>query len=351
MMKINTILWCILLSVSLWGESPPLFASVIGVAENDTLNIREKPYYRSTKVGSLPSQAYIGIEKCQILKSATWCKVYQIAQHFHEGFNRSGWVNARYLKPINRGYALIDKTRNCDYVLRCKEAKCEVVSSYETDKEYKITSIKTEWIARERLQGESHFGAMTENEDGYCTLGNWVEDYLQQKRLNELKAEDGDTTLHHVIAFTEKLRILYHEDQIIPYIHPTKGVIMTWNVLFGGSEDMKFTRKDILNMREFDKKKIHWGQTYGRGDDVWMNLYTYMEMLTRAISDITKAKHLKKLKGFKCDDSSKCKGYEIFWINENSDVKEYDYLGLVVIVEKYEDQWYVVGLLRDRWTI
>jgi len=66
-----------------------------------------------------------------------------------------------------------------------------------------------------------------------------------------------------------------------------------------------------------------------------------MEILTLPIPDITRVEKLKNLKGFKCH----------LWINKDSDTKEYDWLGLVMILEKYKNEWYIVGLFRDRWTI
>ena len=82
-----------------------------------------------------------------------------------------------------------------------------------------------------------------------------------------------------------------------------------------------------------------------------MSLYSYFKILTRPIRAITKVEKLKNLKGFENHSSTNQIGYEVFWINEKSDTKEYDYLGLVVILEEYLGKWYVVGLLRDRWTI
>lgn len=76
-----------------------------------------------------------------------------------------------------------------------------------------------------------------------------------------------------------------------------------------------------------------------------------MEMLTLPIPDISRVEKLKNLKGFKCHLSSECIVSEIFWINKDSDTKEYDWLGLVMILEKYKNEWYIVGLFRDRWII
>ena len=129
---------------------------------------------------------------------------------------------------------------------------------------------------------------------------------------------------------------------------------MTWGVRFGGKDDKAYGYSDIKKMVQNRKHKLQLGQTYAKGDDVFMSLFNFMEMLTRPIEDITKVEALKKLnelKGFSCHPESTCKGYEIFWIDEASETKEYDWLGLVVIVEEYEGEWFVAGLLRDRWTI
>ncbi|BAF72955.1 SH3 domain-containing protein [Sulfurovum sp. NBC37-1] len=338
-----------------WKDT--LFATVINLKENDTLNVREKPNYRSKKTGALPLDAYVGVDSCKQVEHSIWCKVFHLAQHDYDGFGydaRPGWVNARYLKPDNEGYVIIDGKPDCDYTLRCQKGRYEVVESYETDKQYEITSIKTKWIDRDRLKASTNFGAMTEDPEasGYCTDGNHIQDYLHQKKLHKLEGNNHDTVRKRVIFFVDDLsNIVLDKKNILPCLHPKKGIVMTWNVLFGGKEDMLFGYNDIVNIEKNRYQKIHWGQTYGKGDDVFMSLYDYVSALTRSFKDISKIEEIKDLKGFKCPSKSECKGYEVFWINDNSDTKEYDWQGLVVILEKYHGKWYVVAMLRDRWTI
>ena len=179
----------ILLTTGVWADSishTPLFAKVVGVTKNDTLNVRSKPDYTSKKSGKLPPKAHIGIKKCKTMNKATWCKVYPLIQNWFEEFGAEseGWVNAHYLAFYDRGYVLIDGIGNCDYALQCKENKCEVLISYEIDKEHKITSIKTKWIERSLLKGESNFAAASNDpkinpEGGYCTIGLQIDDYLK----------------------------------------------------------------------------------------------------------------------------------------------------------------------------
>jgi hypothetical protein len=340
-----------------WAQEIPLFGSVVNLAKNDTLNVRSSPSYHSKKIGALPLNAYVGVDACKKIGKSLWCKVHHIAQRDYEEFGYGatpGWINAKYLDPSNSGYVIINGKPDCDYALRCKKGKCEVVESYETNEKNEITSIKTKWIDRKRLRGSSNFGAMTEDPDasGYCTNGNYIQDYLREKRLNVLMGKDNDIVRHRAIAFVEVLSSnpLWSEN-ILSYIHPKKGVIMTWNVRFGGEKDMQFGYSAIKNMEKNREQKIDWGQTFGKGDDVLMSLYDYIKMLTRPVMAISKVQKLKDLKGFKCAPKSECKGYEVFWIDKDSDMKEYNWQGLVVILEKSQNTWYVVGILRDRWTI
>lgn len=331
---------------------PPLFAKVIDIAEDDILNIRERPDHKSKKVGTQVPDAWMGVERCKRIKTSVWCKVYQIAQNvYSEDFN-PGWVNARYLKPENSGYVLIDGKGNCNYALRCKAGLCEVVTEYVQNENGDIIDLNITSIKRETLKGESNFGAMCREEecDGYCTSGNYIEDYLQRKKLEQLLGQTPDEALEHVLKFTNSINPMWTE-KILSSLHPKKPLIMTKNLRFGGKEDLSFSYSDIKNMGKNRKQKLFWGHTYGKGDDVWMSLYAYTDRLIRPLKDITKVEILKDLKGYQCSPTSECRGYELYWIDEISPTKEYDWYGLVVIVERYKDKWYVVGLLRDRWTI
>lgn len=350
-------LWLFFVSSTVLAQDDLLFASVINLKENDTLNVRSTPDYRSKKTGALPLDAYIGVDSCKQVGHSIWCKVFHLAQQDYDGFGwdaKPGWVNARYLEPDNEGYVIIDGKPNCDYALCCQKGKCEVVADYEVDEQNNITSIKTKWIDRKRLKASSNFGAMDEDPEasGYCTNGNYIRDYLHQKKLLELKGKNDDKVRKSVISFVDDLSHVVHDtENILPYLHPQKGIVMTWNIRFGGKEDMSFGYSDIKNIEKNRYQKIHWGHTYGKGDDVFMSLYDYVSALTRPFKDISKIEALKDLKGFKCSPNSDCRGYEVFWLNDNSDTKEYDWLGLVVILEKYHGKWYVVAMLRDRWTI
>ena len=362
-MKMKMLLVIMILSTGTWAEGTALFAKVINVGQNDTLNVRSNANYRAKKVAEIPPAALIGIEKCTLVQNSNWCRVYPLVQQWSEKFwqkSHIGWVNARFLNFSSKGYVKVkDRDTNCYYALKCakknKKEQCLIVTDTQMDKESHIVSLKTGWIDRTLLRGESHFGAIqkdtkTDPEGGYCTVGNHIEDYLKSKRSMELVKQYPEVAFQRTMDFVKALELM-NEKEISRYIHPEKGVTLTWNVVFGGREDLHFSQNDMAKMYEYDKSKIYWGTTYGKGDDVYMGLYSYVKMLAHPIERITKAKRLPKLKRFKYLANEELVGYEIYWIDEKSEMRDFTYKGLVIILEKKGSEWYVVGMLRDRWTV
>lgn len=329
---------------------PGLFADVVNVAKNDTLNVRAKPDYHSEKVGELPADAMVGIDYCKKIGQSLWCKVFSMSMlDFGTPLDevKSNWVNAGFLEFDNSTYVSIDGKEECYYSLKCQGNRCKVIlgTIYDSKTDY-VKSLKIDWIARERLKvGNNAIGVTG------CETDRVAEEFFQiQKVIKHLGQESKKA--FEVLSILRNLDDV-GSDSLANYIHPKKGVVMTWHVLFGGKEDLTFTQSDIKNLEKNRSKKNHWGYTYGRGDEVRMSLYDYIQQLTKPLKyfKISKVKRVRNLKGFHCPTRSQCKGYEIFWIDENSKTPEYDWQGLVMVLEKYQGTWYVVGLLRDRWTI
>ena len=67
------------------------------VARNDTLSVRIRPNYKSTKVGELSPYAD-GITKIKCIKH--WCKIKYLT---YDGNTIIGWVNSKFLSPCEPG--------------------------------------------------------------------------------------------------------------------------------------------------------------------------------------------------------------------------------------------------------
>ena len=182
----STIIILFLNAENVQKEYLGLFAFVVNVASNDVLNVRKEPNYKAEKVGEIPLDAYIGIEKCTTVNNSTWCRVYPLGQNWYEKFapQNAGWVNAKYLKFSNRGYVLIKGKKNCAYALKCIDDKCELVDDFEKNNaiEYEKTGLHTRWVERKYLKGESNFGVTPDNVDGFCNSGMFIDDYLKGKK-------------------------------------------------------------------------------------------------------------------------------------------------------------------------
>jgi len=160
---------------------PPLFGEVINIINNDSLNVRVSPNWHSKKIGALPKGGVIGLDRCKKIGDSIWCKVFHLTQRDYEEYgseSKSGWVNAKFLRANNIGYVIINSRANCDYAIKCIDNKCEVVVDYKQDKNGNITFLKTQWVNREKLRGSTNFGAMAEDGEGYCVIGNKIKEYL-----------------------------------------------------------------------------------------------------------------------------------------------------------------------------
>ena len=150
-------------SLMLWGQDAPLFGTVVGIDENDTLAVRAEATRHSKKLASLPEGARVGIDECRPVGHALWCRIRHLDQYDYEHYNidhaPQGWVNAHYLKGTNRGYVIIDGKPSCDYALHCRNGKYEVATDADTDEAGNILRLETAWVPRSRLASASHFGA------------------------------------------------------------------------------------------------------------------------------------------------------------------------------------------------
>ncbi len=182
----NKIILGLLFFNVLYAENLALFARVVNIDKDDRLNVRFKSNYKSKKVGAIPLNAYVGVEKCKNNKKTVWCHIYPLVQNWYDkfGFKNKGWVNAKYLKFENRGYVIIKGIRNCAYAIGCHNGKCEVVDNFKNAniEDYDKVGLNSIFIERAYLKGESNFGATPNNVDGFCNTGIFIDNYLKMSR-------------------------------------------------------------------------------------------------------------------------------------------------------------------------
>ncbi len=342
MQKIIHVFLLLLWTSAAKATAPALFGTAIHVAANDTLNVRAQPDYHSRKLGAFPNGAYVYIDQCRQIGRSRWCHIHPDSLADYGG--ASGWVNAKFLRESNHGYVRIKGRKNgCFVSLKCRGGNCLVVTQL-LGKE-NVTGLRTEWIARSRLIGASNFSAQNEKEEGYCVSLNYVDDYLKKKQKTHHDPA-YDTALHMIKALSTK-----NISAILSLIHPHKGIRLSEMVCFGSKDDKLFTRKQFKTYWK-NNQPIDWGHTYGRGDLIRKNLRNYVDDLSLDPRSINKIEKLdNKLRCFPVQGFGTLRGYSLRHTNPRSDTRDYDWQGIIIILAPYQGHWYVVGMLRDRWTI
>ncbi len=323
----------------------PLWGTVIGVAEDDVLNVRSRPDYRAPRTGSLPPEAVVGVERCKKVGRSTWCRVHHLAQYDYEGFGwdaKPGWVNARFLKGHNGGYVLIDGKAECAYAMSCKKGICDVVTDFKQDKANNVIGLIRKKIPRSRLRAASRFDAMGNEEGGYCVADHWIEDYLKRQKA----ATDSPKSL------SRKVVQWIHADDIdalARHVHPRRGVRLSWQTDFRQPRSHTFSR-DQLRTAYRSHKKLDWGTDTAKGDPIRIDLAGFFRALTRDPGRITQMQTC-NYRGFTVRHSNPMSCIEARWSDPRSQTRDFDWLGMVVVLEQYRGRWYVVGLLHNRWEI
>ncbi len=325
------------------GNDLPLFGSVVGVAEDDVLNVRSRPDYRTPKVGEIAPHGTVGIKRCRRIGTSRWCRIFGLAQNGYDG--GSGWVNARFLRFFDRGYVLIDARANCDYALSCDRGMCDVVTGYETDKSMHVTRLHHRTIPRSRLRASSRFGAMDDSKQasGYCTSDHRIEEYL--------KAQSHKNPSTPQALIRQTVRWIHTGDiaALARHIHPRHGVRLSWQTDFRRPRNHTFG-PDPLRAAYRSHKKLDWGTDTAKGDPIRMDLKSFFRSLTRNPAKIASLQTC-DCHGFTVRRSQPTACYEARWITPRSKTGDYNWLGLVVVLEQDGGAWHIVGLLHNRWEI
>jgi len=312
----------------------PLFAVVKNIKENDVLNVRATPDYRSKKIGYLPNEAMIKVYKCKKIKNkSTWCKIGHMGLYDYEGYEYGaldGWVNAKFLNFYNSGYVLVNKKGNCYYSFGCKEGICDVLLEEEIKK-----------IKRKYLLGVSRFEAFTledEEEGG--------EDPCNPNTFYIRIPKNVNTNLEIFIEYIQGWIIYNSLSYITNYIHPKKGLYLTYYTTFARKNN-HFTQKKFLNYLK-SNKKLYWGKSDGKGDKIYMSLNEFFKYFNERIESFDMGQTL-KINPNKFDFPNITKDTIAYEITQKQNGNNWQ--NLVIVLEKYKNRYYIVGLLYNRWSI
>ena len=326
-----------------------LFATVSGVASDDTLSVRVKPNWHTKKITELPPNAYIGVDECIKKGRSTWCKIHAVNRNLGENFEYSdklpGWVNAKYLKFSSRGYVAISGKKGCNYAVSCSSGSCRVVNVFNdiTMSKKRVISIKSKKYPRGVLRGIGELDIDGGEDSIYVCNRRGADINIYLSKHKRSKITSAKSVAREFLRALESQNI----DKIKSFIHPKYGIYITGDIHFAGY-NIKFNKKRFIKFYNSHKVFV-WGSDYGKGEPIKMSLRKMMR-LKRPLNSVIKITPLPKLKYFKAIKGYTLKGYEFFWDGKGK-APEYNWLGADVIMAKINAKWYVVGFLWNRWTI
>ena len=335
----------IFFGVNLWGVEGILFYQTDNFPEDDLLNVRQQPNYRAKKIDTLSLGVPLEVLQCTHNKTSKWCKIKPLYAP-----DTIGWVNAKFIAPqrYQEGYVTIEgQATDCAYLLECYAQKCSVVTSLG---EGETITPQRHWFARNRIHPATQFSAMPNDPDanGYCTTHHYLYDYLSHQKMTMLQetfpSQDFGVLIEMLYAIDQQ-----DSQKIASLIHPLRGIRLSALSYFDPKRSQHFTQQTFLDQYK-QRQILFWGEREGRAERIDQDLYAYLQTLPHDIPHISKVVPLNDLRNYPQQADQRLKAYEIFWYGGEGLSKEYAYQGLIVILEAYQSNWYVVGISRDYWT-
>ncbi|NLY43984.1 MAG: hypothetical protein GX066_08465 [Clostridiaceae bacterium] len=212
--------------------------------------------------------------------------------------------------------------------------------------------------------------AQSETEERFETGGNYNEEGKEESR-SETDVESGMDEPGTGIIKPELAKKIIKETAdkaidaisrkdaktISDLVHPVKGVRFTPYTYVSLEKDVVFKKGEIINFFE-DKEAYLWGHYDGSGEEIYLTPSEYYERFVYS-EDFKNAEKI----GYNEVLSSGNMLENQFEVYDNPIVVEYyfsgfnpeyegmDWKSLRLVFEKYEGNWYLVGIIHNQWTI
>lgn len=146
-------------------------------------------------------------------------------------------------------------------------------------------------------------------------------------------------------------------DKLSQLIHPEKGVRFSPYTYVEKDKDLVFSADKVKNLME-DTKKYIWGVYDGIGEPIELTFSDYYKKFVYD-ADFINAPQVGYNKAIGTGNTIN-NSFEFY---KNSIIIEYhfpgielkyegmDWRSLKLVFEKYQDKWYIVGIIHDQWTI
>lgn len=145
--------------------------------------------------------------------------------------------------------------------------------------------------------------------------------------------------------------------KIVTYIHPIEGIRFTPYTYVSLEDDLNFT-KEKFNERVLSNKKLIWGAYDGSGEDIEMDFkgyfskfvynHNYLNAERVSYNDpIGTNNNVDNSREF-YNNSIIC---EYYFSGFDEKVDGFDWASIRIVFQKYKNEWFVVGIIHNQWTI
>jgi len=224
------------------------------------------------------------------------------------------------------------------------ETQNDKIKKLETSLELKDQQNKNLIEQNSKLQGNSA------NKDYYY-------EYYKSHFNPSISPEDGEKVIKNKADKVINLLKEKNTLELSKYVHPTKGVRFTPYTTVSLENDKVINKDDMKNFFK-NEKKYFWGYFDGTGDDILFNPTNYYNRFVYD-EDYKNAEKVSYNKPLTSGNNLENQ----FAMYHNSIIVEYyfsgfkpDYQGmdwrsLRLVFEKHNEDWYLVGIIHNEWTI
>ncbi|WP_425448361.1 hypothetical protein [Dethiothermospora halolimnae] len=146
-------------------------------------------------------------------------------------------------------------------------------------------------------------------------------------------------------------------EKLAKYVHPEKGVRFTPYTHVSVDDDIVFSKEEMKNFFKNDKSYL-WGHYDGKGNEIKLTPRDYYSefIYNKDFAEADEIGYNKVLSSgnmlenqFKIYDNPIVVEYYFPYFEE--EYKGMDWQSLRLVYEKYNDEWYLVGIIHNQWTI
>lgn len=180
-----------------------------------------------------------------------------------------------------------------------------------------------------------------------------------EETLNDEQEREDTEALSAKEKAKEIVELLKEKDlrQLSTFVHPMNGLLFSPYSYVDKEEDQVFQAEEVAQLME-DDTVYTWGVFDGKGDPIEMTFAEYYERFVYDV-DFVNAEEInvneRISSGNTIDNSQEtfpnAEVVEFHFSGFDPDYAGMDWRSLRVVLEMEDNQWYVVGIIHDEWTI